>query len=79
MKKHIKIKYGFQYWKPSKIKKIIDYKLQPYKAIKYAPYIIEWWLHNIGYYLTYAYTFIPSLKRINNRCKHVDLLVEVKK
>ena len=31
---------------------------------------IEWWLHNIGYYITKS---ITSLQHINLRCKDVDL------
>ena len=31
---------------------------------------IEWWLHNIGYYLTKP---IAKLQHINLRCKNVDL------
>ena len=34
---------------------------------------IEWYLHNIGYYLTLPFCFIPWFKKTNERCKHVDL------
>jgi hypothetical protein len=78
MKKHIKIKCGFLCWNPTQMKIIMNCKLQPHKAIKYTPYIIEWWLHNIGYYLTKPFARIPVLKRINERCKDVDLIVRVK-
>lgn len=30
----------------------------------------EWWIHNIGYYLTLPFS---SLKNYNERFKHVDL------
>ena len=79
MKKHIKIFSGYNIWHPSAMKFIIDGRLRTHKASKYAPYILEWWLHNIGYYITKPFTFIPALKRINDRCKDVDLMVEVKK
>jgi hypothetical protein len=36
----------------------------------YTSLYIEWWLHNIGYYLTKGST---KLKKINLRCKDVDL------
>ena len=31
---------------------------------------VEWWLHNIGYYVTKPFN---SLKKYNERFKHVDL------
>jgi hypothetical protein len=34
---------------------------------------IEWWLHNIGYYLTLPLCHIPYFKALNNRFKDVDL------
>jgi hypothetical protein len=78
MKQHIKIFSGYNIWHPAIMKVLIDGHLQPHKASTYLPYIIEWWLHNIGYYLTKPFTFIPALKRINLRCKDVDLIVRVK-
>ena len=39
----------------------------------YVSMYIEWWLHNIGYYLTKPFCFIPFIKKINLRCKDVDL------
>ena len=34
---------------------------------------IEWWLHNIGYYLTLPFNKNEKLLAINHRCKDVDL------
>lgn len=34
---------------------------------------IEWWLHNIGYYLTKPFCRIPFILEINMRCADVDL------
>lgn len=34
---------------------------------------IEWWLHNIGYYITAPFCGNAEIKRINVRFKHVDL------
>lgn len=34
---------------------------------------IEWYLHNIGYYLTLPFIFIPFIEKLNIRFKHVDL------
>lgn len=33
----------------------------------------EWWLHNIGYYITLPFIFIPCIKKLNLRFKDVDL------
>lgn len=77
MKKHIQIKNSFKIWKPSEMGFIIYVRLHPHRAAYFAPYIIEWWLHNIGYYVTKPFTFIPFIKSINLRCKDVDLMVKV--
>lgn len=67
MKKHIQIKYGYRVWKPSKMIALMGDN---------SPLlIIEWWLHNIGYYITLPYRDIPSIKALNDRFKHVDLMV----
>lgn len=34
---------------------------------------VEWWLHNIGYYVTKPFCKIEFFKKINIRCKDVDL------
>ena len=34
---------------------------------------VEWWLHNIGYYVTKPFYFIDAIYFINLRCKDVDL------
>ena len=34
---------------------------------------IEWWLHNIGYYLTLPFIKKESIKQLNKRFKDVDL------
>lgn len=34
---------------------------------------IEWYLHNIGYYLTLPFINKESIKALNERFKHVDL------
>lgn len=34
---------------------------------------IEWWLHNIGYYITLPFIKQEDIKRLNERFKHVDL------
>lgn len=78
MKRYIQIKDSYVIWHPGIMKLIIWAKLKSVNLTpkKYAPYIIEWWLHNIGYYLTKPFVSIPKIKRINERCRHVDLLVK---
>lgn len=39
----------------------------------YLSMYIEWWLHNIGYYVTKPFYKIEFFKKINIRCKDVDL------
>jgi hypothetical protein len=39
----------------------------------YLSMYIEWWLHNIGYYVTKPFCKIEFFKKINLRCKDVDL------
>lgn len=34
---------------------------------------IEWYLHNIGYYLTLPFIKNNTIKKLNNRFKHLDL------
>ena len=34
---------------------------------------VEWWLHNIGYYITKPFCFIDRINKINLRCKDVDI------
>lgn len=84
MKKHIQIKDGYRAWLPRKMKESINRKY----ALQYVDFslfkikninalVIEWLLHNIGYWLTRPFLFVPFLKKINLRCKDVDLMVEV--
>lgn len=63
---HVHVEGSYRVWNPVIIRCLIDEKITPFSAAWYTPYIIEWWLHNIGYYLTKS-----------NRCKHVDLMVRV--
>lgn len=70
MKQHIQIRNSYNIWKPSQMKELIqsDSPLL----------IIEWWLHNIGYYLTLPFVKNAKIKALNERFKHVDLMVERK-
>lgn len=68
MKQHIQIKNSYTIWKPSQMKEHIR-SASPLL-------IIEWWLHNIGYYLTLPFVKNAKIKALNERFKHVDLMVE---
>ena len=81
MKKHIQIKDSYKIWRPRVMKQSIYPEPTTYgpypEHYNYTPYIIEWWLHNIGYWVTKPFVFIPAINNINLRCKDVDLMVEI--
>lgn len=77
--KSIQIKDSYKIWRPSKMKHEIEiecwakYCWDLANEVLHRSYVdmyIEWWLHNIGYYLTRN---IPLFESINERCKDVDL------
>ncbi len=77
--KSIQIKDSYKIWKPSKMKHEIElecwskYCWHLANEILHRSYVdmyIEWWLHNILYYLTRN---IPLFESIAERCKDVDL------
>lgn len=78
----IRIEDSYLIWSPEDMKLIIQAK----SYIKYgnndAGYVlhrdyksmyVEWWFHNIGYYVTKPFCFIEYFNKINLRCKDVDL------
>ena len=80
--KVIQIKNSYNIWKPSQQRVYANLKV----AAKYN-YLdateclnrswisihIEWWLHNIGYYITKPFCYIEWIKNLNMRFKDVDL------
>ena len=77
--KSIQIKDSYKIWRPFVMRQlIIDACCVKYDSIfvedvlnrSYASMYIEWWLHNIGYYLTRSLAIFDV---INLRCKDVDL------
>lgn len=68
MKKHIRIWNSYNIWKPSRMKELIQSNSPAL--------MVEWWLHNIGYYLTLPFVKNTKIKALNERFKHVDLMVE---
>lgn len=80
--KSIQIKDSYKIWRPRRMKAKIQnacwYKYSDSLADRclnrsYLSMYIEWWLHNIGYYITKPFCFIPFIKKINLRCRDVDL------
>lgn len=80
--KNIHVDNSYNIWKPSKMKDIIDKKCyEQYNSYfpevelnrDYDSMYVEWWMHNIGYYVTKPFCFIEPIKKINLRCKDVDI------
>jgi hypothetical protein len=80
--KNIHIDNSYNVWLPDEMDKIIISRCMEKYNIGNAWYIlnrsylsmhIEWWLHNIGYYITKKFCHIEFFKNINLRCKDVDL------
>lgn len=67
-KRHIQIRCSYNIWLSS--------KMREYVPTITLPLIIEWWLHNIGYYLTLPFIKNAKIKALNDRFKHVDLMIE---
>lgn len=77
--KSIQIKNSYKIWRPSVMGCRIVEECRKKYGISYVPDVlhrsyvdmyIEWWLHNIGYYLTRRIALFES---VNQRCKDVDL------
>lgn len=85
--KNIHIENSYNIWKPSAMDAAIMRKCNDeygsYRADielnrTYRSMYIEWWLHNIGYYITKPFCFLDNAYKtnitgINLRCKDVDL------
>lgn len=73
MKKHVQIKDSYNTWNPKEMDNKIE-ESEPAKTNFLL--VIEWWLHNIVYWLTKPFTKNATIKSINDRSKDVDLEVE---
>lgn len=81
--KNLHIENSYNIWSIKKMRKKIDeVALKEYGDFKsmegllgrtYISMYLEWWAHNIGYYVTKPFCRIESLHKINLRCKDVDL------
>lgn len=81
-KKNLHIVDSYKVWLPCTMKKIIFKEcFYTYNSLQadvllnrsYRGMYIEWWLHNIGYYLTKPLCKIPYFKALNDRFKDADL------
>ena len=86
--KNLHIPYSYNIWSINKMKTEIEktleknYKSKDTKTVlnrSMPTMYVEWWLHNILYYLTKPFTEVPYLQKINLRCRDVDLEEWVKK
>lgn len=80
--RNIQVKDSYNIWDTNKMKSIIDKQCYDqygsyHTDIKlhrtYTSMYVEWWLHNIGYYVTKPVCKIEALRKINLRCKDVDI------
>ena len=79
---NIHIENSYKIWQRASMRFLIRKKcLENYRSChpetllkrSYRSMYIEWWLHNIGYYITKPFCHIEAVKKINLRCKDVDL------
>ena len=77
----IQVKNSYRIWLPSQMKNEIRWRSMqdyhepdPEKLLNrtYRSMYIEWWLHNIGYFISLPLKN-EFWKQINKRCMHVDL------
>ncbi len=80
--KSLHVDNSYNIWKMSDMRYIIESKCwndydscNPKMTLNrtYRSMYIEWWLHNIGYYITKPFCFIDRIHEINLRCRDVDL------
>jgi hypothetical protein len=78
----IQIEDSYQVWSPTQInslvqqKTLVKYGTEDVKTALNRGHLsiyIEWWYHNIGYYITKSFCFIETINKINLRCKDVNL------
>ena len=76
-KKHYQYKNSYKVWNPTEIIDLvmIDVGYRP-KFLYKLNILLEWWAHNIGYWVTLPFIKNEDAKRINIRCKNVDLMIK---
>ena len=75
---NIHIENSYNTWRISGMREAIDSRLNnesPRTALNrnYPGMYIEWGLHNVGYYATKPFCRSEKIRKINLRCKDVDL------
>lgn len=79
---NLHIDNSYNVWNTKKMKALVDAKcLEVYNTSdvqatlnrSYGSLYIEWWLHNIAYYLTKPFCFSQKIAALNRRAKDVDL------
>lgn len=79
---NIHINNSYNIWQTKRMKeKIVAESTRAYHSSSadvvlnrsFSSMYVEWWLHNIGYYITKPMHFIDAARNINLRCKDVDL------
>ena len=86
--KYIQIKNSYKVWRRKTMNRLVNqawYELfgdaartspwgvEFYLGRSYRSMYIEWWLHNIGYYISLPLKKWEFWRKINERCKDVDL------
>ena len=80
--KNIHIENSYNIWSINAMYFLISYDSSHYYGTADADVVlnrswksmyIEWWIHNIGYYLTLPFIKNDKIKSYNERFKHVDL------
>lgn len=79
---NLHIENSYNTWLPSTMRSTMTAAaMDKYQTIDYTTLlnrserslIIEWWIHNIGYYVTLPFCNNEKVAAINLRFKHVDL------
>ena len=80
--KNIHIENSYKIWKKKEMHEKIFYTFHSqYRQIDvenvmhrtYESMFLEWYLHNIGYWITLPFIKNQKIKALNERFKHVDL------
>ena len=79
--KNIHINNSYNIWSTNRMYEILVEKLPDDETCFPDDYLnrslkgiyIEWYLHNIGYWITLPFIKNETIKQINYRCQHVDL------